>query len=149
MKNSQNNNESQGKLSEEENILIGVVSWGAGCADSRYPGVYSRISHSYKWISQVVCNEWGSSKCDESGNILSPAKSPTHSPSKDPTKSPTKNALNSPTNSANPSCVDTVGLFTKSGRSPKSCAWVRSRLTWYRCRRYEAFCPVSCNVSNC
>ena len=41
--------------SSDEDILLGIVSWGEGCADPRYPDVYSRISYFASWIIEQVC----------------------------------------------------------------------------------------------
>lgn len=38
---------------EGEDLQVGVVSWGRGCA--LYPGVYSRVSDGYVWIRKQVC----------------------------------------------------------------------------------------------
>ena len=73
----------------EEDIEIGIVSWGTGCGD--LPMVYARISEAYDWIAETVCDE----SDDPPNSLCGPP--PTLEPTDMPTEIPTPNPTNVPT----------------------------------------------------
>ena len=36
------------------NTIVGVTSFGEGCGDPQYPGVYARITEVKSWIQETV-----------------------------------------------------------------------------------------------
>jgi trypsin len=47
--------DSGGPLLDADNTLVGIVSWGPGCARPDSPGVYSRVSGEIDWIKSMLC----------------------------------------------------------------------------------------------
>eukprot|EP00980_Cylindrotheca_fusiformis_P031118 scaffold25830_cov162-Cylindrotheca_fusiformis.AAC.19 len=47
--------DSGGPILDRFGTQVGVVSWGYGCGQANFPGVYSRVSGGLDWINQQIC----------------------------------------------------------------------------------------------
>eukprot|EP00535_Pseudo-nitzschia_heimii_P009512 CAMPEP_0197184460 /NCGR_PEP_ID=MMETSP1423-20130617/9936_1 /TAXON_ID=476441 /ORGANISM="Pseudo-nitzschia heimii, Strain UNC1101" /LENGTH=551 /DNA_ID=CAMNT_0042635273 /DNA_START=86 /DNA_END=1741 /DNA_ORIENTATION=+ len=107
--------------SMEEDRLVGLVSWGRGCAEKGVPGVYARISYFYDWILKTVCENFtdeaplymqcrSESSADDDWVIIEDR--PTMEPTKRPTNLPTKSPSMEPTTESQvPTLNPSISMF--------------------------------------
>eukprot|EP00578_Thalassiosira_sp_NH16_P026271 CAMPEP_0181100722 /NCGR_PEP_ID=MMETSP1071-20121207/13349_1 /TAXON_ID=35127 /ORGANISM="Thalassiosira sp., Strain NH16" /LENGTH=370 /DNA_ID=CAMNT_0023183479 /DNA_START=83 /DNA_END=1195 /DNA_ORIENTATION=+ len=81
--------DSGGPLTMRKNgvdVQVGIVSWGIGCADSNFPGVYARVSRVHDWIEREVCirsrkkGKEAGFKCSGTGSVPAPKPAPAPKP---------------------------------------------------------------------
>jgi secreted trypsin-like serine protease len=60
--------DSGGPLINANGVQVGIVSFGVGCGDSDFPGVYARTSGAADWISSQICTLSANppASCDDS-----------------------------------------------------------------------------------
>jgi len=70
--------DSGGPLYDKQNkILVGITSWGFGCAHPEFPGVYAQVGDHWRWISLNICERHSEPKPDFCNGVT---RSPTASP---------------------------------------------------------------------
>ena len=74
----------------EQDVQVGIVSFGVGCNSPDFPGLYSRVSDQIGWIDEVVCSLSDDPPADF--ECARPTRRPTATPTSRPTRRPSTEA---------------------------------------------------------
>lgn len=115
----------------DEDIQVGIVSFGEDCADPDYPGVYAEISYLRPWIDSVIClhSAYASEDCEVTVDAdVSPIR----------------------LDGEGDVCRDFPGAFFANWwHQFQRCDWLREdgRTSLYCYRAHEAWvqCPLTCH----
>lgn len=110
------------------NVQVGITSWGTGCANATFPGVYARIDRGYSWIEETICTDLNPDDCEADGRL----------------------PLITAEGSVQVRTCEDQEEFTGLGKKQRTrnCTWVMQYAD-RRCPWYGDFCPLACEVDRC
>ena len=79
-----------------DDVQVGIVSFGVGCANPDFPGIYARISDQWEWLEETVCKETKYDSPNFDCRTSAPSSVPSSLPSLAPSATPSNKSSAQP-----------------------------------------------------